>query len=178
MLLPGHRHTFTPVIQQTTEGFYRGFTCRAASGTGPASRGRAGGTTGLPEPTSAREPESAPAAEASARGHVWPHLREVQAAKLLGRSFAQLPEGGGEVGARLLHQLRTPAPIRPNKTSPERRSYLQQEGDEDAVVLFVAQEAQFGSEQLVDPEDQESNRSFSDIIQHLFRANVDAHLLR
>lgn len=96
--------------------------------------------------------------------------------KLLGRSFAQLPEGQGEVGARVLHQLQTPAPIRPNKRRPRRRSYLQQEGDEEAVVLFFAQKAQFGSEQLQDPEDQESNRSCSDIVPHLFRANVHVYL--
>lgn len=95
----------------------------------------------------------------------------------LGRSFAQLPEGRGEVGARVLHQLQTRAPIRPNKTGPERRSHLQQEGDEEAIVLFLTQKAQFGSEELVDPEDQESNRWFSDVVQHLFRANVHVYLV-
>lgn len=35
-------------------------------------------------------------------------------------------------------------------------SYLQQQGDEDAVILFFTQKPQFGSEELMDPEDEES----------------------
>lgn len=81
--------------------------------------------------------------------------------KLLGRSFAQLPEGQGEVGARVLHQLQTQAPIRIKHGAAKIPEFnLQQEGDEEAVVLFFTQEAELGSEQLMDPEDEESNRSF------------------
>lgn len=39
-------------------------------------------------------------------------------------------------------------------------SYLQQVGDEEAIVLFFTQKAELGSEQLMDPEDEGSNRSF------------------
>lgn len=55
----------------------------------------------------------------------------------------------------------------------QRPSYLQQEGDEEAVLLFITQKSQFGSEQLADPE---SNGPFSDIARHLFPVNVRVYL--
>lgn len=37
--------------------------------------------------------------------------------------------------------------------------HLQQEGDEEAIILFFIQKPQFGSEKLMDPEGEESNSS-------------------
>lgn len=176
MLLPEHRHTFTPVIQQIIKGFTDVLPAEPLQVQAQPIREELVGRQVFERPhllenQNRRQQQRPPPGVASGLTCVKLKLRSCSA----GASLSCLKV---EVKSERVSSISCTHEHRSDRTRrPKRQSYLQQEGDEEAILLFFTQKSQFGSEQLVDPGDQESNGSFSDVVPRLFRVNVRVYLL-
>lgn len=177
MLLPEHRQTFTPVIQQIIKGFTAVLPAEPLQVQAQPIREELVGrqvfkSPHLLENQNRRQQQRPPPEVTSGLTCVKFKLRSCSAEASL--SCLKVKVKSARVSSiSCAHEHRSD-----QSRGDQNTSYLQQEGDEDAIVLFFTQKSQFGSEQLVDPEDQESNGSFSDVSQHLFRVNAHVYLLR